>query len=331
MSDPNQSILELENLVSSFNIEAGTVRAVDRVGFALEKGKILGLVGESGCGKSVTALSIMRLLPKPAGFIEGGRILYKGENLVDYPAEKMQQIRGSGISMIFQEPMTALNPVHRIGKQLAEVYHLHHPHMGNGEVKKAAIEILDKVGIPEPDIRMNDYPHQISGGMRQRVMIAMALAGKPDILIADEPTTALDVTIQAQILDLVLSLQKETGMSVIFITHDLGVIAQLCDEVVVMYAGKVVESAPVGPLFEKPQHPYTQGLLASIPSLENKRKTRLNTIEGVVPGLMELPPGCRFQNRCPKVMNICREKAPKLLAVEHGHKVRCHLYEKQQG
>ncbi len=326
MNDHHNSILKIENLVSAFDTEAGRVRAVDRVGFALEKGKILGLVGESGCGKSVTALSIMRLLPKPAGFIEKGRILYKGENLLEFPVEKMQQVRGSGISMIFQEPMTALNPVHRIGRQLSEVYHLHHPHMGNGAVKKAAIELLDKVGIPEPQIRMNDYPHQISGGMRQRVMIAMALAGKPDILIADEPTTALDVTIQAQILDLMLSLQKETGMSVIFITHDLGVIAQLCDDVVVMYAGKVVENAPVGLLFEKPLHPYTQGLLASIPRLDYQRKTMLNTIKGIVPGLLELPPGCRFRNRCPRAMDICKDSEPKLLELDTGHRVRCHLY-----
>lgn len=324
MSD--HPLLKVENLNTSFNTEAGTVRALDNVGFSLEKGKILGIVGESGCGKSVTALSIMRLLPKPAGRIDSGRILYKGTDLLQLPPERMHTIRGKGISMIFQEPMTALNPVHRIGKQLKEVYRLHFPEMtGNGD-EAICIENLKQVGIPEPEMRMREYPHQISGGMRQRVMIAMALAGKPDILIADEPTTALDVTIQAQILDLVLELQEQTQMAVMFITHDMGVIAQLCDAVVVMYAGKVVEKAPVDPLFKTPLHPYTKGLLASIPTLDQKRKTLLTTIRGTVPALHELPPGCRFQNRCPDVMAVCMEKTPPLRAVDKGHDVLCHLY-----
>ena len=319
-------ILQVENLATTFDTEAGRIRAVDDVGFTVKKGRTLGIVGESGCGKSVTALSIMRLLPKPAGRIEGGRILFNGTDLAVLPAERLQEIRGHRIAMIFQEPMTALNPVHRIGRQIAEVFHLHFKDMDENRIREASVELLRKVGIPDPEERLAEYPHQISGGMRQRVMIAMALAGEPDILIADEPTTALDVTIQAQILELIKSLQRETGMAVIFITHDLGVIAEICDDVVVMYAGKVAETAPVTALFTNPGHPYTMGLLQSIPRLEQPRKVKLKVIRGMVPGLLELPDGCRFQNRCPYTMPVCGIEAPPMRTVGNRHDVACWLY-----
>jgi oligopeptide/dipeptide ABC transporter ATP-binding protein len=320
------NILEIENLVTSFDTETGRLRAVDQVSFEVGKGRTLGVVGESGCGKSVTALSIMRLLPKPSGVIEDGEIRFQGEDLAKLSAEEMRRIRGKKISMIFQEPMTALNPVHKIGKQLREVFQLHFSDMGKKEVLQNALRLLNEVGISDPDKRMSEYPHQISGGMRQRVMIAMALACRPDVLIADEPTTALYVTIQAQILELISRLQKEINMSVIFITHDLGVIAEICDDVLVMYAGKVVETAPVISLFESPKHPYTSGLLSSIPRLETPRKTRLPIIKGMVPSLQELPPGCRFQNRCPDVMEICKTEPPAMVPVSENHSVRCYLY-----
>ena len=306
----NNLILEVQNLTTAFDTESGRIRAIEDVNFDLKKEQVLGIVGESGCGKSVTALSIMRLLPKPVGVIESGRILFKGEDIVDLEADKMHKIRGKRISMIFQEPMTSLNPVHRIGKQLAEVFHLHFSHMTDADIRQESIEILRKVGIPEPERRMEEYPHGISGGMRQRVMIALALACKPEILIADEPTTALDVTIQAQILDLMKKLQRETGMAIIFITHDMGVIAETCQDVLVMYAGKVVESASVVEIFKDAAHPYTKGLLESIPRLETPRKTKLNIIEGIVPSLYELPTGCRFRTRCPYVMDICAMESP---------------------
>ena len=320
-------ILKVENLVTAFETEAGKVRAVDDVGFSVKKGTTLGIVGESGCGKSVTALSIMRLLPRPAGSIESGRILLDGDDLVAMPADRMHTVRGNSIAMVFQEPMTSLNPVHRIGDQVAELFELHRKDLKGKRVGERVLELLQKVGIPDPEARLTEYPHQISGGMRQRVMIAMALAGNPEVLIADEPTTALDVTIQAQILELIRNLQQETGMAVIFITHDLGVIAETCDEVVVMYAGKVVETAPVAELFARPRHPYTMGLLASIPLLENPRKTRLNVIRGMVPGLLELPEGCRFRNRCPYAMPGCGiAPAPRLRSVGEGHETACWLY-----
>jgi oligopeptide/dipeptide ABC transporter ATP-binding protein len=283
-------------------------------------------VGESGCGKSVTALSIMRLLPKPTGIIVSGQILFNGSDLVRLPADQMHEIRGERISMVFQEPMTSLNPVHRIGKQLGEVYRLHFAAMSENEIRQQSLELLQKVGIPEPEQRMEEYPHQISGGMRQRVMIALALACRPDILIADEPTTALDVTIQAQILDLMQKLQSETGMAVMVITHDLGVIAETCEDVVVMYAGKVAESASAVELFKNPKHPYTQGLLDSIPRLETPRKTKLNIIKGIVPSLYDLPSGCRFRNRCPYAMEICKSKPPPLIEVGENHFASCYLY-----
>lgn len=321
-----QVILKIENLVTAFDTEEGRIRAIENVSFEVKKGQTLGIVGESGCGKSVTALSIMRLLPKPIGMIEGGKILFHDKDIVTLPAEKMHEIRGYGISMIFQEPMTALNPVHKIGKQLGEVFQLHFPDMNDKEILDKSVEMLQKVGISEPIQRVEEYPHQISGGMRQRVMIAMALAGEPDILIADEPTTALDVTIQAQILKLMEALQRETGMAIIFITHALGVIAEICDDVMVMYAGTVAEKAPVEELFKNPKHPYSIGLLSSIPRLENERKVRLKTIKGMVPSLYELPKGCRFQNRCPKAMPCCEIEPPALKSVGEDHFVSCFLY-----
>jgi oligopeptide/dipeptide ABC transporter ATP-binding protein len=319
-------ILKVDHLITAFDTEGGRIRAVDDVSFEVKKALTLGLVGESGCGKSVTALSIMRLLPKPTGIIESGQILFNSTDIVGLPVEKMHEIRGKRISMIFQEPMTSLNPVHKIGKQLGEVFQLHFSQMNESEIREESVELLQKVGIPEPWQRMAEYPHQISGGMRQRVMIALALACKPDILIADEPTTALDVTIQAQILDLIKKLQNETGMAVIIITHDLGVIAETCEDVVVMYAGKVAETASAIDLFKNPKHPYTQGLLDSIPRLETPRKTQLNIIQGMVPSLYELPSGCRFRNRCPHAMEVCTTEPPPLIPVGKEHFAACYLY-----
>lgn len=316
----------MKNLVTAFDTESGKIRAVDGVSFEVKKGQTLGIVGESGCGKTVTALSIMRLLPKPTGIIEDGQILFDGSDILGLPADRMHEIRGNRISMIFQEPMTALNPVHKIGNQLGEVFQLHVPGMSGKEIQEESLERLRKVGIPDPEERAGEYPHQISGGMRQRVMIAVALAAEPDILIADEPTTALDVTIQAQILELMKALQRETGMSIIFITHDLGVIAEVCDDVLVMYAGKVAETAPVVELFKNPKHPYTQGLLASIPRLETPRKIQLSIIKGMVPSLYELPEGCRFQNRCPHAMGICETEPPPLKQAGKNHFASCYLY-----
>jgi len=322
----NGTILSIKNLVVAFQTESGLLRAVDGVSFSLRQGSTLGIVGESGCGKSVTALSIMRLLPKPIGQYLDGEILFKEIDILKLAPESLHQIRGNRISMIFQEPMTALNPVQTIGRQLAEVYELHHPEIGKTGILKASLEVLNKVGIAAPETVIKSYPHQISGGMRQRVMIAMALAIKPDILIADEPTTALDVTIQAQILSLIRDLQDETGMSVIFITHDLGVIAEICKDVVVMYAGRVAEMATALELFENPRHPYTKGLLESIPRLENVPKTRLNVIKGMVPELDKFPKGCRFENRCPEAMDICRSTPPPVTEVGTDHFVSCYLY-----
>lgn len=293
MSD---SILQIRDLVTGFDTDAGRVIAVDGVSFDVPRGKTLGIVGESGCGKSVTAFSINRLLPRPHGKILGGSIQFDGRELRDLADEDMRQLRGKEIGMIFQEPMTALNPVHRVGRQLAEMIELHEE-ATPAEIRRRSIEMLEHVRIPSAETRIDEYPHQLSGGMRQRVMIAMALLLKPKLLIADEPTTALDVTVQAQILELISDLQKEMGMSVILITHDLGVIAETCDEVVVMYAGRIVERAPVGELFASPRHAYTQGLLASIPDLESTPKTHLDTIPGSVPAIDQLLPGCRFCER----------------------------------
>ena len=321
----DQAVLQVSHLATAFDTEAGRIQAVDDVSFEVNRGKTLGIVGESGCGKSVTALSIMRLLPRPAGKILDGRILYQGKDIVRMTPEAMRGLRGRHISMIFQEPMTALNPVHRIGRQIAEVFRLHDAALDETRIREKSIEMLARVGIPDPERRVMEYSHQISGGMRQRVMIAMALAVRPDILIADEPTTALDVTIQAQILDLMKQLQRENEMAMIFITHDLGVIADICDDVVVMYAGTVVESAPVRELFENPRHPYTRGLLESIPRLETPGKTPLPIISGMVPALSDLPPGCRFQNRCPIAIPVCKSSPPALTPVGDHHEARCYL------
>jgi peptide/nickel transport system ATP-binding protein len=321
----NLAVLKVNSLAAAFDTDAGRVRVVNDVSFQVLGGNTLGIVGESGCGKSVTALSIMRLLPQPAGKILGGQILYRGTDIVQMAPTEMRTLRGRHISMIFQEPMTALNPVHRIGRQIGEVFQLHDSMLNETQIRNKSIEMLDRVGIPDPERRIREYSHQISGGMRQRVMIAMALAVQPDILIADEPTTALDVTIQAQILDLMKQLQQENGMAMIFITHDLGVIADICDDVVVMYAGTVVESAPVKELFENPRHPYTRGLLESIPRMETPRKILLSIIPGMVPVLNDLPSGCSFQNRCPLAIPICGFSPPALTPVGNRHEARCHL------
>ena len=306
-----EPLLDVRDLAVEFDTEAGLVRAVDGVSFSVRAGQTLGIVGESGCGKSVTALSILRLLPQPMGRIAAGQVLFKGQDLVQAPQQTIEAVRTGQIGMIFQEPMTALNPVHRIGKQLAEAFLLHQDVTPRTALERS-IKVLKKVGIPSPEIRAGEYPHQLSGGMRQRVVIAMALACRPALVIADEPTTALDVTIQAQILELMKQLQDETGMAIILITHDLGVIAETCDDVLVMYAGRVAEQGSADDIFYRPAHPYTRGLLESIPRLEYRRKTRLKTIEGLVPGLMDLPAGCRFNNRCEYRIDACVASAPKV-------------------
>lgn len=321
----NEIILDVKNLTTLFNTEYGSINAVDNISFKLKKGKSLGLVGESGCGKSVTALSIMRLLPKPMGNTTGGEIFYYDKDILKLKIDDMHQIRGARIAMIFQEPLTALNPVYNIEYQITEMFDLHCPDMTKKEKYDKCVFLLEKVGIPEPVKRLKEYPHQLSGGMRQRVMIAMALSCNPDILIADEPTTALDVTIQAQILELIKELQEQTGMSLIFITHDLGVISEVCEDVAVMYAGKIAESSSVIDLFKNPMHPYTKGLLSSIPKLENKPRSKLNTIKGMVPSLYELPKGCRFQNRCPYAMDICIDNDPESFKIDEYHYAACFL------
>jgi len=323
-SAPPDAILEVRDLVTTFETDAGRLTAVDGVSFNVKRGRTLGIVGESGCGKSVTALSIMRLLPQPMGQIARGKIMFDGLDLITLPPDAMHEVRGGRIGMIFQEPMTALNPVHSIGRQLSEVFLLHRT-KDKSEAWRRSIEMLRKVGIPEPEIRMNEYPHQLSGGMRQRIVIAMALACEPSVVIADEPTTALDVTVQAQILELMQGLQRELGMAIILITHDLGVIAETCNDVVVMYAGRIAESGPVQEIFARPTHPYTRGLLDSIPTLDKTRKTRLSVIEGMVPGLKDLPAGCRFQNRCPYRIAAC-DTQPALEAVGPGHETACHRW-----
>jgi oligopeptide/dipeptide ABC transporter ATP-binding protein len=315
-------LLRVSDLIVGFESGGVVARAVDGVSFEVNRGRTLGIVGESGCGESVTAFSIMRLLPQPHGRIVGGSILFEGKDLARASEPDLHHIRGGRIGMVFQEPLSALNPVQTIGRQLAEVLLLHKP-ITKGQAHAEAVALLGKVGIPSPGVRMREYPHQLSGGMRQRVVIAMALSCNPSLLIADEPTTALDVTIQAQILDLMLSLQRELGMAIVLITHDLGVIAQVCDEVVVMYAGRVAEQGPVEDIFRRPAHPYTRGLLASIPRLATARKSRLPTIEGAVPGLSEMPAGCRFQGRCPFVEQRCRDARPPLEEVASGHAVSC--------
>jgi peptide/nickel transport system ATP-binding protein len=322
------SVLRVEDLSVSFELEAGLVNVVDRINFSVEAGETVGLVGESGCGKSVTALSVMGLLPRPAGRVVGGKVLLGDTDLLTLPADKRQAIRGDRISMIFQEPMTALNPVQRIGRQLGESFRLHQPELDSNAITKQCVSLMDRVGIPAPDERLSAYPHELSGGMRQRIMIAMALATRPDVLIADEPTTALDVTIQAQILELLRELQSDYGMSVIFITHDLGVIAELCTNVVVMYAGRIAERASVGDLFREPHHPYTRGLLDSIPRMDTIPKSLLTTIEGAVPSIGELPTGCRFNNRCNFSDSLCQQSEPEMRNIGADHESACHHIER---
>jgi oligopeptide/dipeptide ABC transporter ATP-binding protein len=317
MSDSADPVLEVDKLITSFDTERGLLRAVDQVSFVVPSGKTLGIVGESGCGKSVTAMSIVRLLPQPAGKILGGQVRFKGRDLVQAGDKEMQKIRGGEIGVIFQEPMAALNPLHRIGKQVSEVFRIHKG-LSKKDAWDAAKEMLEQVRIPAPAQRMMDYPHHLSGGMRQRIVIAMALACRPSLLIADEPTTALDVTVQAQILDLLERFQQEMGMSTILITHDLGVIAETCDEVVVMYAGRVVEQASAVELFGNPLHAYTRGLLRSIPTLETPSKSVLNTIPGMVAGLADYSHGCRFCQRMGRMDRGGRER-PQLVEVSPGH------------
>jgi peptide/nickel transport system ATP-binding protein len=320
------SLLQVEELSCGFHTEDGYQRVVDGVSFALEPGATLGLVGESGCGKTVTALAVMGLLPRPAGVLESGRILVNGQNLAALKPDQLRQFRGRQIGMIFQEPMTALNPVHTIGRQVLETLRVYEPKAEKSSLLKRSLELLEQVGIPAPTQRLKEYPHQLSGGMRQRVMIAMALAGRPKVLIADEPTTALDVTVQAQILELLRSLQSEYGMAMLFITHDLGVVAELCDEVLVMYAGRVAEQAPVQALFDAPNHPYTRGLIDSVPLPDTPAKSVLAAIDGVVPALSQMPPGCRFSNRCRYVIDVCRTVVPPLEPCGLDHDVACHRW-----
>ncbi|QTX31959.1 ABC transporter ATP-binding protein [Aminithiophilus ramosus] len=318
------SLLEIKGLKTCFDTDRGVVRAVDGVSFSIKPGRTLGVVGESGCGKSVTALSILRLLPKPVGRIAAGSIRLRDRDLLALSEREMRSVRGNDISMIFQEPMTSLNPVFTVGDQIAEPLMLHQQ-MNRRRAMDRAVEMLQVVGIPNAERRVAEYPHQLSGGQRQRAMIAMALACRPALLIADEPTTALDVTVQAQILDLMNDLKDRFGSSVMLITHALGVIAETAQRVVVMYAGRVVEEADVEPLFAEPLHPYTQGLLRSIPRLDCDRE-RLDVIPGVVPNPLEFPPGCRFHNRCDKAFDRCRREEPPLYLLG-GRSVRCWLYE----
>ncbi len=318
-------LLDIRGLQTFFHTDEGVVKSVNDVSYDAYPGETVGVVGESGCGKSVTALSVMRLIPMPPGEIAGGQVVFDGEDLVQVEEKRMRQIRGGKIGMIFQEPMTSLNPVFTVGNQIEEAVQLH-LELSPRDSRERAIEMLDKVGIPSPRQRVDEYPHQLSGGMRQRVMIAMALSCNPKLLIADEPTTALDVTIQAQILDLMRQLQEDLGMAVLMITHDLGVIAETAHRVVVMYASKIVERAPVRSLFGRPRHPYTQGLFRSIPSLTGVR-TRLETIEGSVPNPLEFPIGCKFHNRCAFAQEHCIDNEPPLREIEPDHFSACWLTE----
>ena len=321
-------LLSVKNLSTEFPVKKGIVRAVEDVSFDVDQGEILAIVGESGSGKSVTSLSIMGLLAEP-GHVAGGSLEFEGKDLATLSEKQYRELRGNDMAMIFQEPMTSLNPVYRVGNQIVEAIRTHEK-VSKAEAKDRAVDLLRKVGIPSPEARIDDYPHQMSGGMRQRVMIAMALACNPKLLIADEPTTALDVTIQAQILDLLRRLRDDTGMAVLLITHDLGVVSETADRVVVMYCGQVVEEAEVRTLFDHPMHPYTLGLLKSIPRLEDDDSKRLYMIKGMVPNPLEMPPGCHFSDRCDSCMDVCRTKVPELVDVD-GHKVRCFLYESADG
>ena len=317
-------LIQVKDLRTSFFTPEGEVRAIDGVSFEIGEGKTLGLVGESGCGKSVTSLSIMRLIQSPPGKIVGGEILYRGKDLLKLGTEAMRKIRGNEISMIFQEPMTSLNPVFTVGNQIGEAIKLHQG-LGKKETRQKTIDMLRLVKIADPESRVDSYPHQLSGGMRQRVMIAMALSCNPSLLIADEPTTALDVTIQAQILELMKELKQKIGMALLLITHDLGVVAEQADDVAIMYAGKIVERSSTQAIFNKPFHPYTVGLLNSLPSTGGEKKKRLDAIPGVVPSPLDLPSGCRFRDRCPKAADACAQSEPQLVVKEAGHSVACHF------
>jgi len=323
---PNK-LIEIKNLKTQFLTERGIARAVDDVSFNILEGETMAIVGESGCGKSVTALSIMNLVPNPPGEVVAGSIHFEGKDLLKISEREMRKIRGNRISMIFQEPMTSLNPVFKIGDQISEVLRLHQ-NLEKKDARDKAIDLLRQVRIPAPENRISDYPHQMSGGMRQRVMIAIALACSPKILIADEPTTALDVTIQAQILKLMDQLREQTGTSIMLITHDLAVVAETAENVIVMYAGRIVETANVHKLFNNPFHPYTKGLMSSIPGIEKiDKEVRLEAIPGMVPNLYALPLGCKFNDRCIKAHDRCLQAEPNLIEIEDGHYVRCWLYE----
>ena len=326
-SDNRDKLLEINNLTTCFDTDNGKITAIEDISFDLYKGESLGILGESGCGKSVTALSMMGLLPEGVGYVENGEIIFNGENLLNISEKKLRSYRGNKMSMIFQEPMTSLNPVFKVKKQLLEVYKTH---MGldKNEGLERAVNILDMVGIPDPEDTINKYPYELSGGMRQRVMIAIALACQPALLIADEPTTALDVTIQAQILKLMKELKEEVNTSIMLITHDLGVIAQMVERVLVFYAGQIVERAKIGDLFNNPKHPYTEGLIRSIPRVGKKRK-RLDTIPGIVPSPFDFPDGCRFAPRCEKSLNQCKNEQPPEVDVDDGHMARCWLNVKE--
>ena len=316
-------MLSVEDLQVQFRVEGGILKAVDGVSFELERGETLGIVGESGSGKSVTCNSIMRLIPTPPGKIAGGKIVLDGKDLLKISDRAMRDLRGNDVSMIFQDPMSSLNPFLKVSRQLTEVLELHQG-MTRKEARRHAIEMLEMVGIPDPVSRFDQYPHQFSGGMRQRVMIAMALLCKPKLLIADEPTTALDVTIQAQILELIKELKHKSGTSVILVTHDLGVVAGMADDILVMYAGKVAEYAPTSQLFGNPSHPYTHGLLRSIPRIDRAETDRLESIRGLPPIVMDLPPGCPFQPRCDHITDACAEIYPDRVFVGEGHYAHCH-------
>ena len=318
----DEPTLVVEDLVTWYLTERGPIHAVDGVSLAVQRGETLALVGESGCGKSATALSIMRLIPSPPGLIMSGRVLLEGRNLLELPEPDMCKVRGGDVSMIFQEPMTSLNPVYTVGFQVAEAILVHHK-VSEREADKRAVELLDRVGIASPARRAKDFPHQMSGGMRQRVMIAMALAANPKVLIADEPTTALDVTIQSQILDLIRQLQQELNMGVLLITHDFGIVAEVADRVAVMYAGQIVEEGSTGALLECPTHPYTRGLISSVPKMDDPTGTMLYSIEGASPNLLDPPTGCRFAPRCGEARPECRECQPELESTGDGRRVRC--------
>jgi oligopeptide/dipeptide ABC transporter ATP-binding protein len=326
---PADPILQVRSLETHFKTDAGVVKAVDRVSFDLHKGETLGIVGESGSGKSVTNLSLMRLIPSPPGKIVGGQVMFHERDLMTVSDQEMRSIRGNKISMIFQDPMTSLNPFLRVSTQLIETIRLHQG-LSSRSARALAVEMLAMVGIPKPEARIDSYPHQFSGGMRQRVMIAMALSCKPEVLIADEPTTALDVTIQAQILEIIKRLSEELGTAVIMITHDLGVVAGMCDSVAVMYAGKIVERATTKELFANPKHPYTRGLIKSVPRLDQDHRERLFSIDGQPPNLIDLPDACPFYPRCEDAMDICRRQYPDAEALTESREVSCWLYKEHE-